>query len=252
MKRILLLASIAMGSALAMSAQSAELVVVSSAAVRDAIQLFPAKFQAATGHTVRFVFGTAGKTQERIAAGETADLVVIPPSRLAELAVAGKLGQGKADLGISRLGMAVKAGAPHPSIATVDAFRATLLDSPSIAFANAATGATTGVYFAKLMKDMGLAEKLQSRIKLYPDGYGAIEAVASGETVIGAAPVSEIDGVKGVELIGALPEEIQQKTTYSAAVTANAANPEAARALIAMMSSDEGRALFKAHGFDHP
>jgi molybdate transport system substrate-binding protein len=234
-------------------ALSADLVVPSAAAVRAALASLPDRFAAASGHHLRFVFSTAGGTLARVASGEPFDLAIAPPAQIAELTKRGFLIEGKGGpLGATKLGVAVKRGGSKPGLETPDDFKAALLKAPSIGLADPSTGATTGIYFAKLLTDLGITDAIKAKIKVYPDGNGAMEALARGEVAIAAGQISEIMPVAGVDLAGPLPDAIQLKTVYAVGVSAKSANPEVAAELLAAMSSPETKAALKASGFDVP
>ena len=234
------------------SALGAELVVPSAAAVRAGLASLPERF-AATGNQVKFVFGTAGGTRDRVTSGQPFDLAIAPPAQIADLTKRGFLIEGKGGpLGSTRLGVAVKHGGDKPVLATTEDFKAALALAPSIGLADPSTGATTGVYFAKLLGDLGMADSLKAKIKIYPDGNGAMEALAKGEVALAAGQISEILPVAGVDLAAPLPDAIQLRTTYSVGMSAKSANPEAAAQLLEAMTSAETRAALKASGFETP
>ena len=221
--------------------------------MRAGLSSLPDRFAAASGHHVRFVFGTAGGTLARVASGEAFDLAIAPPAQIAELTKRGFLIEGKGGpLGATKLGVAVKQGGDKPTLETPDDFKEALLKAPSIGFADPSTGATTGIYFAKLLTELGITDVIKPKIKLYPDGNGAMEALAKGEVAIAAGQISEIMPVSGIDLAGPLPDAIQLKTVYAVGLSAKSANPGAAAELLTAMSSPETKAALKASGFDAP
>lgn len=232
---------------------AADVVIVSAAAVKAPLDAAQAIAPAATGDRILSSFGTAGVVRDKITAGEPADIVVLPPARLDDLVQQGLVAQqGRTGLGVVRLGVAVRSGTTKPAIATEADIRATLLAAPSIGLADPASGATTGLYFAKLLKQMGLDETLKPRIRLFPDGTAAMEALARGEIAIAAGQISEIKPVAGTDLVGPLPDALQLLTTYSAGVVARSQKPDAARAMIAFLTSTRMAPAFAAAGFDPP
>lgn len=235
-------------------ARAADLVVISAAAVRSATAELPARVKGAAGDEVRFIFGTAGGTFDRAVSGQPFDLVIAPPKQMAELAQLGLIVAGRGGpLGTVRLGVALKRGAAaRPALASAEDFKNALLAAPSIGLADPSTGATTGIYFAKLLKELGVAEALQAKIKLYKDGNDAMEAVARGEVAIAAGQISEIKPVAGVELVGPLPEALQLKTVYAVGLSAKSAAPEAAAKLLEALVDPTSKAAFQANGFDTP
>ena len=239
--------------AMASAVLAAELVVPSAAAVRAGLATLPDRFAASTGGHVKFIFGTAGGTKDLVISGIPFDLAIAPPAVINDLVQRGFLVEGRGGpLGITRLGVAVRAGSNRPALGSTDDFKAALLLAPSIGLADPSTGATTGVYFAKLLAELGIADAIRSKVKIYRDGNGAMEALAKGEVAIAAGQISEVLPVSGVDLAGPLPDAIQLKTTYSVGMSAKSANPDAAIALLAAMSSPETKAELQASGFDVP
>ncbi len=233
--------------------RAGDVAVASAAAVRAPLEAAAALSQSAIGERLATSFGTAGAIRDRVAGESVVDLVVLPPARLDELVAGGSVeAEGRTQLGTVRLGVAVRAGAPRPAIATEAEVRAALLASPSIGLADPASGATTGIFFAKLLDDMGLAATLRPRIKSFPDGTAAVEAVARGEVALAMGQISEIRPVEGADLVGPLPDGLQLRTTYAAGVATHAARPEAARATIAFLRSGRLAAAFLSAGFDPP
>ncbi|MDR3524025.1 MAG: substrate-binding domain-containing protein [Acetobacteraceae bacterium] len=246
-----------LGVVLAMSmgiaAKAADLVVYSAAAMKGAMATVPAEFAAATGHHVRFVFGTAGFVRDSITHGAVADLVIAPPAILQDLVDKGFIRTGSVKgLGETMLGLAVKRGSPHPAIGTDDEFRSTLLAAPSVGVPDPATGATTGIYLAKMFDRMGLTAVMQAKLVLYPDGLQAMAAGAAGKVALGLGQISEILPVSGVELVGAIPAAFQLHTIYAAGLPTHAANPTAAEQLYSFLNAPARQVAFEKSGFTHP
>lgn len=232
-------------------AHAAELVVLSAAAAQAAVDQVPAQFLAATGKHVRFVFGTAGQIHDRIVAAAPFDLVIVTPGLLADL-VQRKLvaPESRADLGVVKLGVAVRSGQPAPPLESDAVFKQTLLDAPSIGLADPHTGATTGIYLAQLMARLGLAETIRSKVKYYADGQTAMRALARGEVSLALGQVSEIMPVPGVTLAGLVPDHLQLKTVYAVGIARQSTAPALAQELRSLLTGPTGRAAFKANGFD--
>ncbi|MCW6513245.1 extracellular solute-binding protein, partial [Lichenifustis flavocetrariae] len=234
-------------------ARAEDVKILSAAAVKTPLVAAQALAQAATGFDLSLDFGTAGAVRNKIAGGTPADVVVLPPSRLDELVKQGLVeAEGFTTLGTVGLGIAVKGGNPRPAIATETDIRTALVSAPSIGLADPASGATTGLYFAKLLKTMNLDEVLKPKIKLYSDGTAAMEALARGEVALAAGQISEIKPVAGVDLVGPLPDALQLRTAYAAGIVKQAHAPEAAKAMVAFLTSTKMAPVFMAAGFDPP
>jgi molybdate transport system substrate-binding protein len=243
------------GPVLSRPAASAEpVVVLSAAAMSSTLEGLAAPLAARTGLVIQLATGTAGGVHDRLLAGEAADLVIAPPAQLQDLVSRGAVlaDPAVAPLGAVRLGVAVRQGAPRPAIDTPDAARASFLAAPTLGVADSATGATTGVYFAKLLKAQGISDQLGSRIHVYADGLTAMRALAKGEVALAAGQISEIKPVPGVDLVGPLPDAWQLRTIYAAAISAHAANPARARQLLTFLLASESTPVFTANGFDRP
>jgi molybdate transport system substrate-binding protein len=235
------------------TAHSADLMVLSAAAMKGAFESVPERFFAATGNHVSFQFGTAGFIRDKATGGEAFDLAVIPPAPLGALVKAGLVTDGTIKpLGLVRLAAAVKSGTPHPAIATVEQFKSALLTAPSIGIADPASGATSGIYLDKMFDTLGIGAQVRAKLKLYPEGQTAMEAGARGEVALGLGQMSEIVPVSGMDLVGTIPDELQLRTTYSAGLGAHSARPEAARALLEFLAGPEQAAVFARKGFEPP
>ena len=144
--------------------------------------------------------------------------------------------------------LAIRAGAPKPDISTVDALNCTLLAAKSIVYADPAKGGAAGVYFARVVDRLGIADQLKSKIILVP-GAQAPELVAKGDAEIGVAQTSEIVPVAGAEVLGPLPGEFASTTLFTAGIGATTKVPEAAKSLIQFLTGPVARPVLSAKGF---
>src|SRR5262245_23315772 len=130
--------------------------LLSTLAVQAALPELLERFQAASGSSVEVHFGPTSGLLERIAAGETADVAIMTRAALDDLAARGMVrADALADIAISHVGVAVRAGAPKPNISSVDALKTALLSAKSIAYSR--IGAS-GVFFAELIRRLGIAD----------------------------------------------------------------------------------------------
>jgi len=200
-----------------------------------------------------FSFGTAGIVHDRVVAGVSADVVIALPAQIddlvrREMVVAGS----KLPLARALLGAAVRAGAPIPDISTADAARRSFLAAESLGFADPATGATTGIYFARLLREQGMEQALDGRVHLFPDGTQAMEAVARGDIALAAGQLSEIKPVAGVRLVGQLPQAWQLATIYEGAITRQAAHSAAAKLVMHILADKSAAPVLARSGLERP
>jgi molybdate transport system substrate-binding protein len=183
----------------------------------------------------------------RLARGEKIDVVIMVGYALEALIKQGKvLGDSRVDLARSGIGVVVKQGAPHPDIATVEGLKQTLLGAPSIAYSDSASG----VYIeTTLFKRLGVEAQMAGKARMIPaEPVGAV--VARGEAALGFQQISELKPIQGIDLVGPLPPELQQITVFSAGIVAGSTNPNAARALLAFLSSPEAAPVIAETGLE--
>ena len=147
--------------------------------------------------------------------------------------------------------MVVKEGAPKPDIATVEAFKRALLAAKTVAYIDPASGGSSGIYFDALLGKLGIADQIRPKAKLKRGGHVA-DLVASGEAELGVHQISEIIPVAGVTLVGPLPSDIQNFTTYTGAVGATARDPQAAKAFLEMLAGPAAAPMLKSRGMERP
>jgi molybdate transport system substrate-binding protein len=233
-------------------ATSAEIKVLTAGAMKSVVLALQPGFEAASGHRLVVDNDTAGGLTRRIEAGEAFDTAIITPNAIDALTEKGKVVAGSrvavAKVGV---GVAVKEGAPKPDLSSVDAFKRTLLSAATIAYIDPASGGSSGIYVAGLLKKLGIAEEIKPKERLQAGGYVA-EKVAKGEAEIAIHQISEILPVKGATLAGPLPEEIQNYTVYAAGLSATASDPKAAQAWIDYLKGPAAAAAIESRGMTTP
>ena len=180
-----------------------------------------------------------------IADGESADVVILTAEGIDQLAGQGKLeAASRVELGSSGVGLAVRAGAPKPDIGSVEALKRALLAAPSVAHSR--MGAS-GIYFAGLLERLGLADRLKKRVIVEKGPVGA--AIANGEAELGAQLLCELAPVPGIDIVGPLPDELQQLSVFAAAVMAGSARRAAAQAFLDFLGTAQVQAAMQKNQF---
>lgn len=237
-------------SGLASSVRAAEVKLLTAGAFKQVVLALVPDFEKQTGNKVVVDDDTAGGLKKRIESGEAFDVAVITPAVIDELAGAGKIAAGsRVDLASVGIGVVVKEGAPRPDVSTVDAFKRALLEAKSVAYIDPASGGSSGIYIDKLLERLGIADQVRPKAKLKKGGYVA-DLIVSGEAELGLHQISEIVPVKGAALVGPLPKEIQNTTTYAAGLSASPQNKDAAQALIKMFSGPAAATVLKSKGME--
>ena len=250
--RTVLLAAVAGLSLLwSHTAKADDLVILSDAAVRPALIQLPAMVEKATGHRVTVSFGNATAISKKVMDGERVDVVILPPPQLKRLITDGHLSaDGRADLGIVRLGVAVRAGSAAVPVSTPDELKQAMLTAASFGMPDPANGSTSSQHRVKMLAQLGIADAMRPKTRYFKDGTEALHAVAKGELAVTIAPMTSIRVVKGVALAGPLPDTLQSTTVYAAALSRKSAASGPAKALMATLTSPAFAAVLRDKGID--
>jgi molybdate transport system substrate-binding protein len=228
-----------------------ELTVYSSIGVRSAAEELFRRFEKHSGTRLEVVWGTAPMLVARIEAGERADVLILSRAGVEGLLKKGQILSGSdVTLAGSGVAIAVKAGAPKPDISTPEALKQTLLKTKSIAYSEPSAGGASGVYFAKLLERLGIAEQMKAKTKYPPAGGFSAELLLSGEAELAVQQKPELLHVSGVEIVGFLPGDLNLVTDFAAAIMAGSKNAQAGKALIDSLRSPEAAAVFRSKGLE--
>lgn len=221
--------------------------VLSTLAVMGAMRELTELYETETGVSIAVDFSPTVALLERLRAGETADVAILTAQGIDDLTRQGAVLPGtRTDMALSFVGIAVKAGAQKPDIASLEAFRATLLAARSIAYSK--IGAS-GIFFAALIERLGIATEINAKAVIVPAGFTA-ERVASGEVELAVQQVSELMVVPGIEVVGPIPAEIQTVATFSAGLLASCRQPEKAAALLNFLGSPAIAPILRRTGLE--
>jgi molybdate transport system substrate-binding protein len=231
-------------------AQAAELKILTSVALTSVLDELAPMFEKATGTKLSIDYNLIAVQRKRILEGESADVIILSRGVMDEVQKQDKIGaSGLVNVAGTPVSVAARAGAPTPDISTADAFKQTLLNARSLVYADPARGGASGVYFARVLDRLGIAEQMNAKTILVP-GAQAAEVVAKGEAELGVAQASEIVPVAGAQLVGPLPGEFASMTVFTAGIGAVSQSPDPANELIKFLTGPEAAGRFKAKGFE--
>jgi molybdate transport system substrate-binding protein len=221
--------------------------MLSTLGLMGAMRSLSSAFETATGIHVDADFAPTQALLRRLRDGEAADLVILTREGLDETIAEGRvIAAGAADLARSYVGLAVRAGAAHPDIATEAALRNTLLAARAIAYSR--LGAS-GIYFAQLIARMGIADEINARATIVQQGFTA-ERLTSGEADLAVQQISELKQVGGIEIVGPIPHDLQTPAVFSAGRMANAKHAREAERLLRFLASPEVVPILRQSGLE--
>ena len=225
---------------------AAEITVVAGAGpLPDVMGTLVPMFESATGNKVKISFKGGPAIAADLKQG-AADLVITGTEAVDELAARGEVA-GKTLLMISKVGIAVKAGAAKPDVSTPDKLKSALLAAKTVGYSQGASGQ----HFLTVMDKLGIADSIKPKAVVV-QGRPVGAAIAAGEAEIGLQQVAELRPVAGVDVIGELPPELQKQIPYSAGVAAKAKDAATARALVSFLRSEAAADVLKRKGMDVP
>ena len=229
------------------TARSAELKIFGSRVTKVIMGELAAQFEQATGYKPVVVADVAQATKRKIEAGEPFDVAVLVNFQTDDLIKSGKLlADSRADIMQSGIGVAVKRGALKPDISTVDAFKRALLSAKSITYLK--EGAST-IHLRKVFAQLGIADALAGKtVQTMTESVS--ELVAAGEVELGIIVIPNILSVPGAELVGPLPAEINAYVMFTAGVSAQSSNQQAAREFIKLLKTPAAATVIKAKGLE--
>jgi len=188
--------------------------------------------------------------RKRIEAGEEADVVIVANvlgrSLAEELTKQGKIAGAPVVFAKSGVGVAVRAGAPEPDISSADALKTSLLQAKTITYSAGASG----VYIASMLQKLGIYDQVKAKAVAVKPSEPVGEVVARGDAEIGFHQVSELLPVKGIRYLGPLPADIQNITVYWGGIHSGTKAEDAAKALVAFLSTPSAMQSLGKHGLE--
>jgi molybdate transport system substrate-binding protein len=240
--------AVGLSALVAGAASAGEITVVSSGGpLPDVLGTLMPMFEKATGNKVKISFKGEPAIAEDVKQG-AADLVITNTEVVDELAKGGGIdGGGKSLLMISKVGIAVKAGAPKPDVSTPEKLKEALLAAKTVGYSRGASGR----HFATVLDKLGIADAIKPKAVVV-QGRPVGAAIASGEAELGFQQVAELRPVAGVDQFGELPPALQKAIPYSAGIVAKGKDANTARALVNYLRSEPALDVLKKKGMDVP
>ncbi len=225
--------------------------ILSGGAAQGLVRSLAPKFKALTGLDVTGEFGAVGAMADKLRNGTPADIIILTAALVARLADEQRVASSSiSDIGVVETALAVRS--TDPQVRATDA--ATLRDAFVAAdaiFVPDTKVSTAGIHVAKVLSQLGIADEVASRLKIFPNGATAMRNLAASDAArpLGCTQSTEIISTEGVVLSGSLPRECQLATTYTAAVTTQATHAHQAQGLIDLLVGADQQELRTRAGF---
>ena len=221
--------------------------VLCSNGIKAVMEELVPQFERASGHSVSVRYGVSTLLKREIDAGQAFDVAVLTPPLIDDLVRQGAIAADtRTPIARSGMGLAIRPGTAKPDISTTEALKRTLLSS-SIAYAREGAG---GLFFTELAKRLEIADALRSKTRLTTTGEEVGETVARGDAALGILPLSEILSLRGVEVLGPFPPDVQGYMIMVAGVSSRTAERTAARSLITFLTAPAAMPVMRKRGME--
>jgi molybdate transport system substrate-binding protein len=228
-----------------------DLKILSGGAAQGMVKGLAAVFKEKTGFDISGDFGAVGAMADKLRNGVTTDIIILTSALVAKLANEKLVVPSSIkDVGLVETALAVRARDPKVAVSNAGDLREVLLASDEI-YVPDTKASTAGIHVAKMLAQLGIADEVAVRLKVYPNGATAMHELASSSArrPIGCTQSTEIISTDGVQLSGALPKGCELATMYTAAVTTSAVSPNQAQILIELLTNADTSALRSHAGF---
>jgi molybdate transport system substrate-binding protein len=227
--------------------RAAEIVVVSTIAIKESMVEIVPMFERASGHKVNITFSSGPIVFEQVRTGATGDLFLGPDEFTDPLLKEGKLvAATRVDFAHSGASVAVQAGAPKPDISTAEKFKAALLAAKTVSYSRGASG----LFVARALERLGIAEEIKAKLVSPRQGELVGAVVARREAEIGIHQLSELLPISGIDIVGPLPVELQRRIVYSAFAFPASTQQEAVRSFVSFLRTGVAGAIIRRKGME--
>jgi molybdate transport system substrate-binding protein len=228
--------------------------VLSAGAVQKGLETAACAFEKKTGEKLFLTFATAPIIRSKVEnQGLALDVVIAPLEAMREFEEQRFVATApSAVIGSVKAGIAVRQGAWAPNISTAQALREELLACESIVY----TQGSSGVFAEELLQRFGIGEAVKAKTTRLPDASAVMKHLANGKTfkAIGFGQITAIllhaDDGDGVKLVGPMPKEVENITTYAAGIATRTGRPELAQRFLRFLTTPSAKAAFRMTGLD--
>ena len=250
---VVLAATIALVAGRADLAKAADIRVYASGAPAEATKVISREFEKRSNNRVAVTVGQPATIRSALTAGRNIDVVIMPRPVATSLIDGGVIrGDGATNVARVGVGVVVRAGAPAPNISDDAAIRRLLAEAHSITYPDPAEtgGGSAGRAIARMIERLGMTDAVRSKLTVKSAIGGGVSLVASGRVKVGLFNISEILPVKGVTMVGPLPEDLQNYILFTAAVPVKSAATETAFAFIKRLADPAAGPVWRKAGLE--
>jgi molybdate transport system substrate-binding protein len=225
--------------------------ILSGGAAQGLVGSLAARLKEQTGLDIGGDFGAVGAMADKLRSGTPADILILTSALIATLAKEGLADSASVkDVGRVETALAVREADTPVWAPDAARLRSAFLAADAI-FVPDTKVSTAGIHVAKVLEQLGIADEVEGRLKIYPNGATAMRHMAASDAKhpVGCTQATEIIATKGIRLSGALPKGCDLATMYTAAVTKGAAHAREAQILIDLLTGRDQAPSRERAGF---
>ncbi|MBD2432351.1 MULTISPECIES: molybdate ABC transporter substrate-binding protein [Fischerella] len=244
---VLFLATLAFATTTAVAQQRVSLTVSSAIALREPLQDIKTAYQRQQPNTnITYNFGASGALQQQIESGASVDVFIsAAPKQMDALETKGLLlDNTRRNLVTNRIVLIV----PKASQGISNLQDLTKSQVKRIAIGNPKS-VPIGQYSEEIFKNLGMTEKIKSRLVFGNTVRQVLGYVASGNVDAGIVWVTDAKTSDKVKVVEMIAENLHSPAIFPVAVVKNSQNPNAARAYVQFLFSNQAKTIFTKYGF---
>lgn len=221
-----------------------QVTVIAGGGFAEPLKALAPVFEARTGHKIAARYGTAPQLVTMSA--EPFDVIITPEGVIGVDATRGRFAGGspsavaKVDIGV-----AVLKGASRPDIRTTAALKQALTGARGV---SSLPASATGAKLDKIYQKLGIAEPMKANLRAQTTVPGITEAVAKGDAEIAIFTLNVLATDTRLDVVGPIPDEVQDAVVYFGSTSSATKVPEAAQALLNFLKTPDAAAIIKAKG----
>jgi molybdate transport system substrate-binding protein len=226
---------------------AADIKVISANGMGRVITDTRAKFEATSRHTLTVTIAAPGEVRSRVLGGEAFDVIIVPRDMSDDLVKRDYIVPGTV-VALMRInfGLAAESSRLKPDVNTPEALKRTLLDAKTVIITDPATGAISGVHFMEVLNKLGIADQMQDKLVLHPDGDSHARRVAQGQADLGVQAEHEIRCTRGAAFLD-YPAALQRTFALTGGVGRSASDFAAAKSYLAFITGPETATAYTAN-----
>jgi molybdate transport system substrate-binding protein len=232
-----------------------EIRVLSSTAMKTSMDVLTPDFEHASGHKVSFTYGPSTRIARQVADGAPNDVTIVTDDGIDHLTSRGWIVEDtRTDIAHSQMALAVQLGAPKPDISTPKKFKEVMLAAKSLGMSNPVGGGVSGAILIRIFEQLDIAEKMMKKLTFGPGGPAGLigNFLVRKEVELGIQQMPELMAVDGIDIVGPLPFGMQTTSVFSAGISPGAKDIDACRALIAFLTTEDAKVVYRKMGMTAP